>query len=269
MNIFICHAPCDSRTASKFALDLLKRGFDVWVDQPSPQGDLMDAEKRQRMIDEGITNSEIFVVVISPTALTSPELYEQVELAVEKGKPIVVALRQEAALLARIEKILKDKPTYDFSRTGYEVGLVDFLKSIGADPALIVNDIISELEVDEWMPGYWEIKFVNPDAELSGTADFEFGKDHSATGTVILPYKEIITTLKVRGNWQFINDRFTIQGYSFISMNVEEAILPEVLTYVLSLNVKDLQRGYFEAVSAVGDKVTFQKGEKPVDDDED
>lgn len=268
MNIFICHAPSDARTASKLALDLLKRGIEVWVDQPNPQGDMMDVGKHQLMIETGIRDADLFVVMISPTALSYPELYEQVELAVEQHKQIVVGIRQEAALLARIEKHLKGKPTYDFSRGGYEDGLVEFLKSIGADPHTIVNDIISELEVDEWMPGFWEIKFVNPSAHLSGTADFEFGKDRSAIGTVILPNRDVIVTLKVRGGWQFINDRFTIQGYSFISMNIEEAILPEVLTYVMSLKVTELRRGYFEAVSVVGDTITFQKVERP-DPDED
>jgi hypothetical protein len=259
MNVFICHAPSDARTASKLALDLLKRGFEVWIDQPNPQGDPVDPEVRRKALAEGMSSAEVFLVMISPTALTSPDLFEQVDMALERKLRIVQVIRQEASFTSAVAKKFVDTEIHQLGRTNYDEGLHGLLRALGADPENIVRDIVSTLEVDLWLPGKWDVKFINPRTHVEGIADFIFKKDQVAEGNVTVVQGTTTIWLRVIGTWEFIDDRFTIQGWSKMAMSIEEAPLPKHMTYVLSLRVTDLQRGLFKGESSIGDEVVFQK----------
>jgi hypothetical protein len=259
MNVFICHAPSDARTASKLALDLLKRGFEVWIDQPNPQGDPVDPEVRHKALIDGLDNAEVFLLVISPTALTYPDLFEQVDMALERKLRIAQVIRQEAYFTTAMERKLKDTEVHHLGRNNYDEGLHGLLRALGADPENIVRDIVSTLEVDLWLPGKWDVKFVNPRTHVEGIADFTFKKDQVAEGNVTVVQGTTTIWLRVIGSWEFIDDRFTVQGWSRMAMSIEEAPLPKHMTYVLSLRVTDLQRGMFKGESAIGDEVVFQK----------
>ncbi len=259
MNVFICHAPSDARTASKLALDLLKRGFEVWIDQPNPQGDPVDPEVRRAAVIEGMDNAEAFLLMVSPTALTYPDLFEQVDMALERKLRIVQVFRQQAYFTTAMERKLKGTEVHHLGRTNYDEGLHDLLRALGADPDHIVRDIVSTLEVDLWLPGKWDVKFVNPKTHVEGIADFTFKKDQVAEGMVTVVWDTTTIWLQVVGSWEFIDDRFTIQGWSKMAMSIQEAPLPKHMTYVLSLHITDLQKDLFKGESSIGDQVVFQK----------
>ncbi len=259
MNVFICHAPSDARTAGKLALDLLKRGFEVWIDQPNPQGDPVDPESRRKAVIEAMDTAEAFLVMISPTAMTSPDLFEQLDMALERKLRIVQVVRQPALFTSAVGKKFKDTEVHELGRTNYEEGLHGLLRALGADPHNIVRDIVSTLEVDLWLPGKWDVKFSNPKTQVEGVADFIFKKDQVAEANVTVEYRTVTIWLRVVGTWEFINDRFTVQGWSKMAMSIQEAPLPRHMTYVLSLRVTDLQRGMFKGESDIGDQVVFQK----------
>jgi hypothetical protein len=258
MNVFICHAPSDNRTASKLALDLMKRAVNVWVDQPNPQGDPLEPAVRWQEISSGISRADAFVVLLSPTAVTSPDLLQQLDFALAQERRILCAMRQETLLTTALARKLAGAPQCDVSRAHYDAGLVELLGLLGL-PDQIVNEIVSPLEVEEWLPGTWDVQFYNATNGVNGTATFGFEADRSAEGHVTVYQGTVRIDLNVRGNWQFMGDNFIVQGFSRLSMSIEEAILPQAMTYLLALKVVDLQPGVFHAESAVGDRVIFRK----------
>lgn len=259
MNVFICHAPADARTASKLALDLLRRGVDVWIDQPVPEGYTLDGEKHAAAMREGIQNAELVIVMISPTAMANPDLAAQIDHAAALGKEMFVAFRQETDLYGRVEKALKDRRQFDFSRANYDSALVELLTALGVNPDVIVNDIVSSMEVDTWLPGTWDVSFTNERAGAEGSAEWIFKVDGAARGIVRSRSKDTNVIMTVEGQWRFVDDRFTIDGVSRLHSDIPGVMMPQNLPYVLSLKVATLERGLIRASSTAGDDVTFRK----------
>jgi hypothetical protein len=258
MMVFVCHAPSDSRTASKLALDLLKRGINVWVDQPPPPGVEVDVQGRAQDIHDAIGGADAFVLLLSPTAVIAPEVLSQIDQALGAGQRIIRALRQTTLLTKALREKLDSAAEIDMSRANYDAGLVELLHMLGYSEE-VVNPILSTLEIDQWLPGLWQGEFLNVVSDVDGTAQYLFEADGGVQGEISSIHQGVHVDMSVRGKWQFLSGSLVIQGISQIRMSIEDADLPQNMTYVLSLHIVEVQPGLIHADTGAGDRVILRK----------
>ncbi|MCC7207140.1 MAG: toll/interleukin-1 receptor domain-containing protein [Anaerolineae bacterium] len=258
MKVFVCHAPSDSHTASKLALDLLKRGIDVWVDQPPPPGVQVDMRRYAQDVRDAIGAADAFVLLLSPTAIIAPDVLGQIDHAIHTGQRIIRAQRQTTLLTKALRDKLDSAAEIDISRANYDAGLVELLNMLGFSET-IVNPILSTLEIDQWLPGLWQGEFLNVVSDVDGTAEYLFEADGGMQGEISSLHQGVKVDMSVRGTWQFLSGNLVIQGISQIRMDIEDADLPQNMTYVLSLHIVDVQPGLIRADTGAGDRVILRK----------
>lgn len=260
MNVFVAHAPNDTRTANKLALDLMKRGIEVWIDIADTYNQETDAAERELESTDALHKADVVLVILSPAAMVNPDLMARVEMASQHQRPMYKLVRQEVALVEVFKEKLSDVPSFSIGRSDYEEGLAALLRSLGFDPDVIVNDIISPLEADEWLPGVWHVKFYNPSQRLSGSAEYEFGRDKSAEAEIqIREGEDFWINMHMVGKWDLYGTKFVVQGESKMAMFIQDAPLPKNLPYVLSLEIVEFVRGRFKAFSTAGERIIFYR----------
>ncbi|HRE49231.1 MAG TPA: toll/interleukin-1 receptor domain-containing protein [Aggregatilineales bacterium] len=258
MRVFIAHAPGDNRSAHRLALDLMKRGLDVFVEAPDTTGELTPEQRREAM-REGMHNADSIVVFVSPAALVSPEFREEVERVLASGKPLYCVSRQEVMLTKAFAELRKH-PEFRIGLADYEDGVTGLLSVFGIDPTKIVKDILSEYDVDSWMPGKWFVKFYNPKHYMSGIAEYTFQPNRDAEAEIqISDLTGLWVHMHMHGNWSFSGDRLSVAGESKMAMFIQESPLPRQMPYVLSLKILELTRERFQGVSTAGDRVLFYR----------
>jgi formylglycine-generating enzyme required for sulfatase activity len=104
---FISYTHEDTRFAQKLARRLQKQGVAVWLDQ----WHLAEDESWDRSITNALRSCRHVLLVLSPEAVNSWVVRDQVILAVQEGKPIVPVLHQPCQL----PPTLQDLPYIDFT----------------------------------------------------------------------------------------------------------------------------------------------------------
>lgn len=109
-DIFICYASDDIAVVQRLdaAIRSLKR--DPWIDwEDLPPG--IDPNIWWKYIEAGILNADVFVFVISPSAITSEQTRKQLQLAIELRKRLIPFLGQ-AVPDSDIPETLRDKTAW-------------------------------------------------------------------------------------------------------------------------------------------------------------
>ncbi|MCS6872360.1 MAG: toll/interleukin-1 receptor domain-containing protein [Anaerolineae bacterium] len=257
MTVYICYCYADSRLASKLALDLMRRGMNVWIDQAA-EG--TSAETRRLDQIQGIVESDHFVLILSATAVVDPETFDQVRVAVERKRPIIVARRQEVHLLRDQEPLLAGAPVIDFSRARYDEALRELIALLGGDPDTAPDErLVDPEEATQWLPGEWRVTFHNTRNGLSGEGQFLFEADGKATGIVVTEQDGLPMEMRIFGKWWLTDDRLSVQGESKIFVPVEDSDLPERFTYSMTLKVLEMTRDQIKASSSAGDQAVFSR----------
>ncbi|PJF36867.1 MAG: hypothetical protein CUN49_03295 [Candidatus Thermofonsia Clade 1 bacterium] len=257
MTVYICYCYADTRLASKLALDLMRRGLNVWIDQ-SAEG--TSAETRRLDQIQGIIESDQFVLILSATTTTSTETFDQVRMAVERKRPIIVAKRQEVYLLRDQEPLLAGAPVIDFSRARYDEALRELIALLGGDPDAAPDErLVDPEEASQWLPGEWRVTFHNTRNGASGEGQFLFEASGKAIGLLVTEQDGLPMEMRILGQWWLSDNRLSVQGESKIFVPVEDSDLPERFTYSMTLRVNDLTRDHIKASSSVGDQVIFSR----------
>lgn len=257
MTVYICYCYADTRLASKLALDLMRRGLSVWIDQ-SAEGISEETRRLDRI--QGIIESDYFVLILSATATVDTETFDQVRVAVERKRPIIVARRQEVHLLRDQEPLLAGAPVLDFSRARYEEALRELIALVGGDPDTAPDErLVDPEEATQWLPGEWRVVFHNTRNGLDGEGQFLFEPSGKAIGLVVTEEDGMPVEMRILGQWWLMDNRLSVQGESKMFVPVEDADLPERFTYSLTLRVQDLTRDEIKATSAAGDQVVFSR----------
>jgi len=93
VNVFIAYSRADADFARKLNETLQIQGMTTWFDQENIESGV----DFQQEVFNGIENSENFLFIISPSAVTSPFCWEEVDCAQKLGKRIVTVLYREVA----------------------------------------------------------------------------------------------------------------------------------------------------------------------------
>ncbi|MES1201291.1 MAG: toll/interleukin-1 receptor domain-containing protein [Pseudomonadota bacterium] len=101
---FLSYARADAEIALKLAADLRAAGADVWVDQHNIQ----PSERWDRAVETGLRESAGVVLVMSPRAVASENVMDEISVALDSGKqviPVLVEACQAPLRLARVQFI--------------------------------------------------------------------------------------------------------------------------------------------------------------------
>lgn len=132
--IFISYSRRDQEFVTRLASDLNAQVAGVWFDRSSIQL----GEKWQDEIMEGIRDCKAFILVLSPDAMESRYVREEVNKALELGKTIFPVIYRPADWTGEFETLVKEVQTLDLRSGSYIDNfqkLVDGLFEAGAGKA--------------------------------------------------------------------------------------------------------------------------------------
>jgi len=92
--IYISYSRNDTETARKIQEALQGRGYTTWIDYQ----DLQSGSVWASQIDEAIRGAEIFIVLLSPQAVESRTIQNEITLAENLQKPIIPVLIERTAI---------------------------------------------------------------------------------------------------------------------------------------------------------------------------
>jgi hypothetical protein len=130
-DIFISYSRRDQEFVTRLASDLDKQVAGAWFDQSTIQV----GQKWHDEIMEGIRECRAFVLVLSPDAAESRYVQEEVNKALELGKPIIPVLYRPGKWSGELAALVKDVQSLDLRSGSYAENfqkLVDGLIAAGA-----------------------------------------------------------------------------------------------------------------------------------------
>lgn len=130
-DIFISYSRRDQEFVTRLAADLDTQITGVWFDQSTIQV----GQKWHAEIMDGIRECRAFILVLSPDAAESRYVREEVNKALELGKPIIPVLYRPDNWTGEFEALVKDVQTLDLRSGSYGENfqkLVDGLVAAGA-----------------------------------------------------------------------------------------------------------------------------------------
>src|SRR5215212_1894389 len=133
-DIFISYSRRDQEFVSRLASDLDAQVAGVWFDQVSIQA----GQKWHDEIMEGIRDCKAFLLVLSPDAMESRYVREEVNKALELGKTIFPVIYRPAKWTGEFEALIREVQTLDLRSGSYTDNfqkLVDGLIEAGAGKA--------------------------------------------------------------------------------------------------------------------------------------
>ena len=130
-DIFISYSRRDQEFVSRLAADLNEQVAGVWFDQSA----LQVGQNWHDAILDGIRDCKAFVVVLSPDAIESRYVHEEVETALRLGKPIFPIIYRSSRWTGEFESLTRDIQNINLHSGSYTDNfhkLVDGLVEAGA-----------------------------------------------------------------------------------------------------------------------------------------
>jgi len=98
---FFSYSRSDAEFALKLATDLREAGADVWLDQL----DILPGLRWDSEIEKALQASENILVILSPKAVASNNVMDEISYALEEGKRVIPILISECSLPFRIKRL--------------------------------------------------------------------------------------------------------------------------------------------------------------------
>jgi TIR domain len=133
-DIFISYSRRDQEFVTRLAYDLNEQVAFVWFDRSTIQ----PGQKWHDEIMEGIQECKAFILVLSPDAMESRYVREEVNKALELGKAIFPVIYRPANWTGQFEALVREVQTLDLRSGSYTDNfqkLVDGLIEAGAGKA--------------------------------------------------------------------------------------------------------------------------------------
>lgn len=99
--IFISYAREDSEFALKLATDLRREGANLWLDTL----DIKAGRRWDRAVQEALTACPCMLVILSPAAVSSDNVLDEVHYALEEGKEIIPVLHKTCEIPYRLRRL--------------------------------------------------------------------------------------------------------------------------------------------------------------------
>jgi formylglycine-generating enzyme required for sulfatase activity len=125
--IFISYSRADKEFVDRLARDLIENGIDVWVDRSNIRG----GDRWRQRITDGISSSELVVVVLSPKSLHSEYVERELCMAANHRKPLIPVHCQPVDTLGTpLEFYLSGLQYISFDQGSYDQNLNHLLAAI-------------------------------------------------------------------------------------------------------------------------------------------
>ena len=124
---FLSYARLDEGFALQFADDLVAAGMSMWVDQY----DIPPSQPWDRAVETAVRGCGGLIVILSPRSVASPNVADEVGVALDGGKVLIPVLMEPCVLPLRLTRI----QFIDASRD-YEAALVRVLATVGGKSRL-------------------------------------------------------------------------------------------------------------------------------------
>jgi len=109
----------DSDFALRLANDLKAAGASVWIDRL----DISPGQRWDRAVEAALTNCQRMVVILSPAAVNSTNVREEVSLALEEQKTVVPLIYRDCTVPIRLRRL-----QYVDFRKDYDRGVKELVK---------------------------------------------------------------------------------------------------------------------------------------------
>ena len=119
---FVSYSRADSEFALKLASDLRANGASIWLDQL----DIAAGARWDSAIEDALRRSARVIVLLSPKAVASQNVLDEVSFALDEGKTIVPVLVETCTVPMRLRRL----QYVDFT-PGYETALGRLLVTLG------------------------------------------------------------------------------------------------------------------------------------------
>ena len=119
---FLSYAREDAEFVLRLAKDLRAGGAGVWIDQL----DITPGQRWDRAVEDALAKCLELVVILSPAAVESTNVMDEVSLALEDGKTVVPVLHRQCKIPFRLRRL-----QYVDLSLNYKAGLDRLLETLG------------------------------------------------------------------------------------------------------------------------------------------
>ncbi len=120
---FVSYAREDSSVALRLAADLKQAGANVWLDQL----DIRPGRQWDREVEQALNVCQELLVILSPAAIASANVIDEVYYALDAGKNVIPLLIQDCQIPLRLHRV-----QYVDFRSNYREALKDLLAALAA-----------------------------------------------------------------------------------------------------------------------------------------
>lgn len=121
---FFSYARADSDFVLRLAKDLRAVGVHLWLDQL----DIIGGQRWDSAIEDALARCPRMILVLSPTAIASPTVMDEVSYALEERKLVVPVVLQSCDVPFRLRRVQR----VDFT-IGYDAALPQLLRALGKE----------------------------------------------------------------------------------------------------------------------------------------
>ena len=125
-DVFVSYSRRDEEFVLRLVDDLEDRQALAWIDR----GNIHGGEQWRASIENGIRDAKAFVLVISPNSIASGNVAEELDIAIQLGKPIIPLIYRPARMSADLNQRLRRYQILDFGRGGYTQNLLDLFDAL-------------------------------------------------------------------------------------------------------------------------------------------
>ena len=131
-SVFLSYSRQDVAFVTRLADDLNAQGVSPWLDQR----DISFGKRWDNTIEQALQDCDIVLVVLSPEAVASENVRDELGYALDLGKHVMPILRRDCAIPMRIRRL-----EYIDFRLDYTAALPDLLAALHGGFYKIVNTI--------------------------------------------------------------------------------------------------------------------------------
>ena len=108
---FLSYARADQTIALRLADDLIAAGISVWVDQY----EILPSQHWDRAVESAVRGCEGMIVALSPRSVASPNVADEISVAIDDGKTMIPVLIEPCKLPLRLTRMNYIDATRDYS----------------------------------------------------------------------------------------------------------------------------------------------------------
>lgn len=123
-HVFISYARADAAFALRLGADLKSKGANVWLDQL----DIRPGQQWDREIELAVTAASALLVILSPAAVDSNNVMDEVAFALDEHKTVIPAVCADCRIPIRLRRI-----QYIDFRSDYDNGLKGLIGALAAE----------------------------------------------------------------------------------------------------------------------------------------